>query len=154
MMLTSFIAGFHVVQLCISIKGYAMDHDDIIWLSGILEGEGWFSKSTEKNPSNIIVGMNTTDYDVAERVAGILGVSVVNRSHGPKAPDYWKPSYLVRASGKRAYLWMTTLQPLMSQRRQKAIEAALNSYRPTDRSKNAYRAWETRRKKYGVSGHA
>jgi hypothetical protein len=126
-----------------------IEQSDLLWLAGLLEGEGYFS-SSNNNSSNIKIGIKMTDKDVMERVANILGVGVV---YCKPEKSHWKPQYVVRLSNKRAKELMELLHPLMGLRRKAAIETALSSYKETDRSVNAYRAWDTRRKLYPPKSH-
>ena len=68
-----------------------------------------------------------TDLDVIERAAAILGATVTRPS--VRDPN-WKQTYRVYISGYRAVRLMTILRPLMGQRRQRQIDAALSASGP------------------------
>ena len=73
--------------------------------------------------------MTTTDYDVAERAAALLGNGPPTSHSRPKQPHH-KQAYEVRLTGARARAWMHKLRPLMGTRRQAAIDRAIQSFDP------------------------
>lgn len=127
-----------------------MKNLDLMWLAGLLEGEGWFGTTnchvkgkTYRYPR---VGVSMTDRDVIERVAAFWGNKVaVLRPYGVSK----KTQYRVMISGKKAAEYMVMLRPHMSKRRQEQIDAVLaewNSREPTDvsRKKSCQEAAKTR----------
>jgi len=88
------------------------------WLAGLLEGEGSFYQTKEGYPA-ISIGMN--DEDVIAHAAKLMGVSV-----SPFVPKTGKTTYRVHIKSRvRAGRIMSTLYPLMGERRQRQIVAAL-----------------------------
>jgi hypothetical protein len=113
-----------------------MNQKELHWLAGLLEGEGSFTlehRSRRKHlPPKVRVSVATTDKDVAEKVASILGQKV----QGPY--DYTKPNghlgnkqtYRVQEqSVPKAIGLMFTLYPLMSKRRQNRIEKVVKEWK-------------------------
>jgi hypothetical protein len=101
---------------------------EIGWLSGLLEGEGYFGTipshvgcQTYRYPR---VGVSMTDRDVIDRVASIWAVGV---NAGKEKPSR-KRVYKTVVIGKRAAAWMYALQPLMGQRRREQIGRALEEW--------------------------
>lgn len=93
---------------------------ELLWLAGLLEGEGWFS--VDAHGSRAHMGMTSTDVDVLERAARILDVRV--RSRAVRRPNA-KPQYQIAITGYRAVPWLVALRPLMGTRRQQQIEKCL-----------------------------
>src|SRR6266566_3562043 len=82
---------------------------DVYWLAGFLEGEGSFpSRAPFANTARIAV--DTTDRDVAERAASLLGGRVCVRA--PNNRTHYRPVYIVRVGRAQAIGWMMTLYPL------------------------------------------
>jgi hypothetical protein len=51
---------------------------DAAWLSGLLEGEGYFqiTKARPNHPTQVLIRLSMTDKDVVEKAANLLNVSV------------------------------------------------------------------------------
>lgn len=95
-----------------------MNRDDLMWLAGLLEGEGSFDLRDERYP-RVRVGM--TDRDVVGRVATLLGVSV--RSSYRRAPE--RAMWHAELSGARAAVVMEQVLPYMGARRSGCIATIL-----------------------------
>jgi len=91
-----------------------MNRDDLIWLAGLLEGEGAFDLHRGKYP-RIRVGM--TDRDVIGRAATLLGGNVRLSLKPAPAKAMWH----VEVSGAKALAAMTLLLPFMGARRSAKI---------------------------------
>ena len=91
-----------------------MNEFDLIWLAGLLEGEGTFDLHKQKYP-RIRVGM--TDRDVVGRAATLMGSSI--RVSLPM--DYSKTMFHAELSGERAAVIMRDLLPHMGARRSSKI---------------------------------
>lgn len=100
---------------------------DIIWLAGLLEGEGCFGLSGDV--ARVTVAM--TDRDVIDRVALLFGsnVRVSQPKHIRKDGTLAKVVYTTAVYGCRGAAWMMTLYSLMGDRRQKTIETSLLSWK-------------------------
>ncbi|HDZ14109.1 MAG TPA: hypothetical protein ENH60_04325 [Pricia sp.] len=108
-----------------------MKKSDLNWLSGFLEGEGSFLKPSPSAPNTPKIVAITTDEDIIQRVALLLGVGygevgVARRKQNP----HWKKSYGARKRGRGAVYLMKILYPLMGVRRKQQIKAAINAYDP------------------------
>jgi hypothetical protein len=111
----------------------------LLWLAGILEGEGSFLKPIPSAPASPIVSCRMTDLDVVARVAAAFGTSIQSNDKGPHKREF---ATLIR--GARAVELMQILRPMMSARRQAAIDRALSGYRPPVRKLNFALAEEMR----------
>ncbi len=93
--------------------------DKIIWLAGLLEGEGYFGMS--RNTPRVVVNM--TDEDIIKKIAEMFNVTYrpmkgkIRESH----PE-WKMCYNVTINGEKAISIMMSILPLMGQRRQEKIK--------------------------------
>jgi hypothetical protein len=102
-----------------------MDHDDFIWVTGLLEGEGsfhWHKKS--KGPS---ISTRMKDRDVVERVSKILEAKMYGPYTTASKPQY-SAVYAVTLYGVRAVEWMEKLKPFMGERRKGQIEFCLSQW--------------------------
>lgn len=95
-----------------------MTRDDLIWLAGLLEGEGSFDLHKGRYP-RIRVGM--TDRDVVGRAATLMGAKV--RLSLKPAPA--KAMFHAEVSGERATALMRLLLPHMGARRSAKIAEVL-----------------------------
>ena len=100
---------------------------NLSWLGGFLEGEGYFGQP--KTP--LFFAADSTDRDVIERMASILGVGV----YGPypngvsKSGTPHKDKYRAQVNGSKAAGWMMTLYPLLGTRRREKIRSCLLAWR-------------------------
>lgn len=134
-----------------------MEKHEIIWLAGLLEGEGCFNYRADRKQARISVEM--TDQDVLERVAGLFGTKVSVRPPRILGPctscrkreidcplPMWnarglitvgyaisrgcrvsKQSYQTAIHGKRAENLMRLIYPFMGTRRSEKIAEILGS---------------------------
>ena len=104
---------------------------DVIWLAGLLEGEGCFmftqSKKRGKPYPTIVVGM--TDEDIIVRVSDIWDKTVCHRS------NHWR----THVHGAVAISWMMTLYLLLGKRRRERIREIIKVWKET-----TYRIYGTR----------
>ena len=82
--------------------------DDIIWLGGLLEGEGHFGLSEGKYP---IIGLGMTAEDTVTKVAIMWDREVY----------HWGNMWRVRLCGVCAIGWMMTLYPYLGRCRKDTI---------------------------------
>ena len=101
------------------------DRDDLIWLAGLLEGEGTFDLHRQKYP-RIRLGM--TDRDVVGRAASLMGSGI--RMSIPL--DGTRTMFHTEISGARAAEIMRTLLPQMGARRSGKIGQILGGYQTRD----------------------
>jgi hypothetical protein len=111
---------------------------DIIWLAGLLEGEGCFNYRADRKQARVTIEM--TDRDIIERVSRLFDTNVSTRAprsttpctcgtkncifnRGPKS----KESYQTALHGTRAENLMRLVYPFMGKRRSEKIEEILGS---------------------------
>lgn len=94
------------------------DRDDLIWLAGLLEGEGAFDLHRGRYP-RIRVGM--TDRDVVGRAATLLGAKVRLSLRAAPAQATWH----AEISGVQAASVMEQILPYMGSRRSGKIATVL-----------------------------
>jgi hypothetical protein len=102
---------------------------DLLWLAGLLEGEGSFFPGAPSCPHLPVLTVQMIDRDVIERAAELLGRKPFRQKARKK---HWNTTYQVRVKGERAVLWMRALRPFMGVRRQAQIDRAIASYAPKD----------------------
>jgi hypothetical protein len=110
-----------------------MDPKDLVWLAGLLEGEGSFMRPAPSAPRLPIVRVSMTDRDVVEHAARLMGVSVC-RHQLSEAKPYYKDVWIATAKGTRARNLMLLVRPHMGYRRKEQIDRALsgNVFLPGD----------------------
>lgn len=111
------------------------------WLAGLLEGEGTFLRPPPSMPNCPIVSCRMTDRDVVERVAQQFDTAVMAIDKGK-----YRTEFAATLKGEGAVALMTDIGPLMGMRRQRAIDSALNLYRPPARKLSFEIAEEIRRR--------
>lgn len=99
-----------------------MDEHELIWLAGLLEGEGTFDLHRGRYP-RVRVGM--TDRDVVGRAAALMGARA--RLSLREAPS--QSTWHAEVSGPRAVGLMEELLPHMGSRRSGKIAEVLAAYR-------------------------
>jgi hypothetical protein len=113
----------------------------LLWLGGLLEGEGTFLRPPPSSPNCPVVSCSGTDRDVVERVAERFGtgISVIDKGA-------YRTEYRATLKGARAVALLEDLRPIMGSRRREAIDRALEGYRPPSRKLDFAAAEEIRRK--------
>ena len=104
--------------------------EELHWIAGLLEGEGSFFPGPPSKPNLPIIQIQMTDEDVMRRLGHHLGRTPVACT--PKM-EHWRPTWKFRVVGRQAVRWMEALRPLMGERRQRQIDAAIASFAPQDR---------------------
>lgn len=100
---------------------------DLIWLAGIMEGEGCFTTSTYVSPTGKKhlyprVTLCMTDEDVVRRAHGVAGLGMFYGPETPKSREGHKPTWTWKVQKKaEAIEVMGWLLPLMGARRQARI---------------------------------
>jgi hypothetical protein len=105
----------------------ARSHPDLLWLAGLVEGEGSFFPGSPSAPGLPVMQVAMVDVDVISRVARMLGVAV--RVIRPRREE-WKTIYTCRVRGAPAVAWMTALRPHLGLRRRSQVNRAIASYAP------------------------
>jgi hypothetical protein len=94
------------------------NRDDILWLAGLLEGEGSFDAHRGKYPR---VRLAMTDRDIVGRAASLMDAKIRLSLHN--APS--KPTWHTEISGERAAEIMAEILPFMGSRRSGKIAEVL-----------------------------
>jgi len=99
-----------------------IEHDDLRWLAGLLDGEGSFQGTLGKRvyPS---IKLAMTDRDIVQRVADVWETNV----NGYPIPS-GKVSYETRINGERAVDMMMQLYPYLASRRRAKIREVAALY--------------------------
>src|SRR3990167_1236210 len=88
-----------------------MDIEQCLWLAGWLEGEGCFTLSS----GTLSIQACSTDLDVIERVAALLGTTHVTKKK--PTPLTRRQAYICRTFGDKAADTMRLILPYMGERR-------------------------------------
>lgn len=101
---------------------------DLMWLAGLLEGEGCFTISKDGTYAYPIISVKMCDQDIVLRAARQLGASGTTRQEPRR--EGWNVTYSAKIGGHDAEVWMRMLRPFMGRRRAAAIDGALSAYHP------------------------
>jgi hypothetical protein len=93
--------------------------EDLMWLAGILEGDGSFGLYNGKP----VISIQMTDEDIVKRAVRMWGV---NYTLSPPSKARWKMCYRGSVSGQRALGWMRAMLPYMGNRRHTKISDILD----------------------------
>lgn len=94
--------------------------EDIIWLAGLLEGEGTFDSQRQRYPR---VRLSMTDRDVVGRAATLMGCSIRLTLRPKPLTSTWH----AEIQGPRAEAIMRTILPFMGARRSARIAEILSA---------------------------
>jgi hypothetical protein len=98
---------------------------EVLWLAGLLEGEGSFMAGPPSAPRLPILSVAMVDRDVIDHAGALLGAKTVRvRARSRR----WQDSFTVSVRGAGAVAWMEALRPFLGARRQRQIERAVASY--------------------------
>ena len=108
---------------------------DLMWIAGLLEGEGCFHGSYARNRTTVI-SLRMTDRDVVEKFAKLVGrpTARVNPQNGVTKKYMWACS--VTGSASRTLMQM--LLPHMGERRHKKIAEVLHYFDTRTRKPHTY----------------
>lgn len=97
---------------------------DLLWLAGLLEGEGCFyaNGSTLRPSHGCGISLQMTDKDIVEKAASLLNV---NLSGFQDARGNRKPAWRFQVCGDNAIYFMRLLLPFMGKRRTAKIKYLL-----------------------------
>lgn len=123
------------------------NEQEILWLAGLLEGEGsfrWLSKTPKRKQILAQIYLKMTDEDVVRHAANIMGVSY----HPVKMTNpTWKPAFYCQVFGQSATAIMRQILPFMGQRRSAKIEECLDEYaRRRTKSEAQTQKWAKRKR--------
>lgn len=94
------------------------NRDDLLWLAGLLEGEGTFDAHRGKYPR---IRLAMTDRDIVGRAASLMDAKIRLSLHTAPA----KPTWHTEISGERAAEIMAQILPFMGSRRSGKIAEVL-----------------------------
>lgn len=101
------------------------DSHTFFWLVGICEGEAYFGYDRSKNSPRLEVEMK--DEHVIARIAALFDKHYTRRDRRAENPKN-SVTYRVRLGGRLALQVMKRLQPYLSPRRSRAIQAVEEAY--------------------------
>lgn len=108
-----------------------MNRDDLLWLSGFLEGEGCFTRvlgrSGKKEVWHAKVAVENTDEDVMQRVKQLIGAKMLG-AYESKRYKGAKKSYVAAVTGPKALALMLEVYPYMGSRRKDRILKLLSAW--------------------------
>lgn len=121
------------------------NEQEILWLAGLLEGEGCFIWHVRKDGrSDARIELHMTDEDVVKHAAKIMGCECrTKKKHKP----HHKTPFLASISGEGAASIMKQILPFMGMRRSAKIEEVLDSHNArVTRSEANVRSWAKRKR--------
>lgn len=108
--------------------------EDLLWLAGLLEGEGCFDLQKGTYPR---IRLSMTDRDVVGRAASLMDTGVrLSIRHAPN-----KSTWHAELQGERAAAIMEELLPYMGARRSQRIADSLGVFRARHIVGGPIRAW-------------
>lgn len=105
-----------------STKPTLNNREDIIWLAGLLEGEGCFYANDK---GNMIVTVTSVDFDVIDKARTVMGGGLYTRSREGKQTF----RTLTATNKKYAYAVMCAVYPFMMSRRQEKIRECISKFK-------------------------
>lgn len=86
------------------------------WLAGLVEGEGWILPGPSSQRRQPVIGVESTDLDVIQRLEALAGVGQISALRRQKPG--WKPSWRWTVTNRAdANLFLTAISPLLGERR-------------------------------------
>lgn len=99
--------------------------EEVAWLAGLLEGEGYFSISWQYSRPSFGISCKMTDKDVLEEARRIAGGKLYGpRFNGPGKKPFWVWQINHRASVRNL---LVALRPTMGRRRAARIDLILTT---------------------------
>ena len=108
-----------------------MTDNELHWLAGLLEGEGYFTLGiSRRQPNAPRIVLVMTDEDVVVRAANLIGGKVKRRPDSRQGNR--KPCYVMTSRGGSNHViaMMKMLRPLMGTRRGAKLDEIIQNYRP------------------------
>jgi len=104
-----------------------MSPQELHWLAGWLEGEGSFLAPPPSNPGRPRISGQARDKDVVAEVGRLFQTKPIFDRSGQLRNPAWSAMWRILIQGRRAITLMLALEPLMGQRRQEKIRAAITA---------------------------
>ena len=103
--------------------------DDLLWLAGLLEGDGHFSlsKNSKSKPNRCGIKVQMIDADTVEKVASIFKVSMRSENRIKTNKNHNK-TYTAEIYCQKSLSLMKLLSPYMGVRRQQKIHEIIDVY--------------------------
>lgn len=109
------------------MEPFSINNNDLFWIAGLLEGEGYFGVKTSGTLRNVVVSCHMTDLDVLESLQKRVGKGNVTGPYkNVKIGN--KLRWMYNLSGRNAYLLMKMVLPLMGGRRSDKIKKLIDGY--------------------------
>lgn len=99
--------------------------DQIIWLAGLIEGEGCFTYTLQNGPR---VSIKMVDEDTIIKISAIWKAPYHKIN---KQKSTWQDSYMISIYGSKAIQWMLSIYSLMSIRRKNKIRSIVQQWKNT-----------------------
>lgn len=97
---------------------------ELVWLAGLLEGEGFFGlKKYHYGVSAPCIQLRMTDLDVVEKAMHLMGLKTYYAEK--KVQEGHKTAYTIIAKGTRAAELMRLLHPHLGERRRAKIDEVM-----------------------------
>jgi|SRR5450755_242947 hypothetical protein len=116
-----------------------MKSDELAWIAGFLEGEGYFFRQTSKRGYiRVGIGATSTDLDVLEHLRSLVPHSRIQGPYKPAPPSYGsKPFWKWVLQTRPLVVEMAEqLRPLMGERRRGQVDALLGHHAAHARVRN------------------
>lgn len=131
-----------------------MNSDDLAWIAGFLEGEGYFvTETSARGYIRLRIGATSTDLDVLERLQRLVLNSCIQGPYGPARTSYGsKPHWKWVLHARQLVVELAEqLRPLMGERRQGQIDVLLRHHEdhPVTRNRGPSPAEHGTRTRYG-----
>lgn len=110
---------------------------ELIWLAGLLEGEGWFGTGYNRKKPYPKIMVRMTDKDVIEHAARLFGTATTACSPTTSGKVIW----CTTVAGVKAEWLMQKLYPWLGERRRAKIDATLSDYRASLTYDKQVRPW-------------
>lgn len=110
-----------------SINTLKFTKDQVTWVAGLLEGEGYFGNSNSGGKIPVIQ-INMTDEDIIQRLSEFFECKYYSRNsnvYNKNSNSIWKVCYSVKISGNKARQIMELILPYMGKRRSAKIKECL-----------------------------
>lgn len=135
-----------------------MKSDDLAWIAGFLEGEGYFlTETSERGYIRVLIGVTSTDLDVLEKLQHLVPEGSICGPYTPAATSFGsKPHWKWRLGARGLVVELSEqLRPLMGERRQGQIDVLLEHHRthPVIRNRTPSQAEHGTRTRYGRGCH-
>jgi hypothetical protein len=108
-----------------------MKSDELAWLAGFLEGEGFFIKQkSARGYIRVGIAAGSTDRDVLERLTQLVPTSRIQGPYGPGRGSIGKKPYYRWILNTRPLVveLAEQMRPLMGERRRRQIDALLQHH--------------------------